>query len=119
MFLFITTTIVIETKACKSENEYTTNLFYLLTILYAVIGFLFLVSGITMAISLRKYYPSFYKDYGKFVWIATFCLAVPLFYRAINDIYSTHERYLKYYFNHFALVNCLFVSVSSILPVVS
>lgn len=73
-----------------------------------------------MALSLRKYYIDFYLEYGKLIWIATFCLALPLFLRALNEyLYSKQLRYYDYYSAHFASVNAIYVMLSSIFPIVA
>ena len=73
-----------------------------------------------MAINLKKYYPDFYQEYGKLIWLATFCLALPLFLRAIHSrLYHKGSKYHDYYQLHFAIMNVCYVSLSSILPVVA
>ena len=90
------------------------------TTLFTTLGFVFLVSGILMALSLKKYYYDFYVEYGKLVWIATFSLALPLFLRGLNsNMYKNNTNYYNYYSRHFAVVNSLYVTLSSIVPIVA
>lgn len=90
------------------------------TTLFTSLGVVFLISGIVMALSLKKYYFDFYAEYGRLIWIATFSLALPLFLRGINSyLYKKHGQYFNYYSNHFALVNSLYVFFSSIVPIVA
>jgi len=74
-----------------------------------------------MALSLRKYYPEFYQEYNKLIWIATFLLALPLFIRGINaNLYAKPDgKYNKFYTNHFSIFNSAYIFFSTIVPVVA
>ena len=70
----------------------------MITTLFNSLGIIFFLSGVTMALTLRKYYPEFYRDYGKLIWTATFCLALPLFVRGINShYYLKSKKYFEWY----------------------
>lgn len=87
---------------------------------FFVFGCVFLVTGVTMALRVRKYYPDFYREFGKLIWIATFLLALPLFYRTVNDwMYRNWPSYQHYYMKHFAFMNTLFIILSSIVPLLA
>lgn len=92
------------------------------TTLFAALGLIFFISGMSMAISLKKYYPDFYKEYGRLIWLATCCLTLPLFIRSIHSsLYHKGEgyKYFDYYESHFATMNIGYVLFSSILPIVA
>ena len=92
----------------------------MLTYLFTTLGIIFFVSGVTMALKLRKYYPDFYEEYGILIWIATFCLTLPLFVRGINShYYQKKNKYYNFYMNNFAAVNTCYVVVSSIVPIIT
>lgn len=85
-----------------------------------VIGSMFFISGIIMALAVRKYYPDFYKEFGNKVWLATFCLTLPLYVRALHSSqYKEGSKYYKFYGNNFAVMNSAYVFFSSILPVLA
>jgi len=107
--------------ACKNYNSvikfYMTDVF---TWLFSILGTIFLISGISMAITLRKYYVDFYQEFGSLIWVATFCLSIPLYMRGLNlYLYKNSDNYLDYYTDHFAAFNAGYVLFSSILPVVA
>lgn len=90
------------------------------TYMFSLLGILFMVTGIVMAVSLKKHYPEFYNEYGCLIWAATLCLALPLFMRGLNSyLYNTQKKYFHFYGNHFAFMNSTYVVMSSILPVVA
>lgn len=73
-----------------------------------------------MALSLRKYYPDFYKEFGALIWVATALLALPLFMRALNShLYAKDAKYTKFYMSHFAFVNSSYIFFSSIIPIMA
>lgn len=107
-------------RACINNDltlQQSSNLY---TWIFTVLGSVFFMSGVVMALSVHKYYPDFYKEYGKLVWLATFFLAAPLFVRAVNsNLYAKEKKYYNFYQNNFALMNIAYVTTSSILPVVA
>ncbi len=92
----------------------------LFTWLFNILGLVFLATGIAMILTIQAHYPSFYLEYGRLLWIATILLTLPLFVRGINSFfYGKHYCYFTWYNDNFALVNSLYVTFSSILPVVT
>jgi hypothetical protein len=73
-----------------------------------------------MIYNIRRYYPAFYFEYGRLVWIATICLTLPLFVRGLNSyLYGKKAKYYYWYRDNFAGVNTMYVILSSVLPVVT
>jgi hypothetical protein len=69
---------------------------------------------------LRKHFPTLYQEIGCKIWVATFCLTIPLFLRGLNTVlYGRKKSYFKYYMAHFAFVNSMYILLSSILPIVA
>ena len=59
---------------------------YLTSIFYGVLGFAFMVTGVSMNISLQRYFKHFYNMFSYFLWIACFFLTVPLFLRVVMNL---------------------------------
>jgi cytochrome bd-type quinol oxidase subunit 1 len=84
VYLFLDVSVFASLSCAQGHTTYG-HLSGVFTILFSVLGVVFFISGTVMAINLKKYYPDFYKEYGKLIWLATFCLALPLFLRAIHS----------------------------------
>ena len=118
LVIFIVKTV----ESCRSNNwlNGVPILSDLFTWLFSILGVIFLITGLLMIFSIKRFYPAFYEDYGKLIWIATICLTLPLFVRGLNsNLYGKQKRYWEWYGNHFAAVNTMYVLLSSILPVVT
>lgn len=116
--IFIAKTV----KSCSTNNwlNGVPVLSHLFTWLFSILGFVFLITGLAMIFNIKRFYPSFYNEYGKLIWMATFFLTFPLFVRGLNSLfYGKQEKYFNWYGNHFAAVNTMYVLLSSILPVVT
>jgi len=77
------------TKACHTNN-YSNGvpmLSDLFTWLFSVLALLFFISGGVMAYFMHRYYPDFYREYSKLIYLATFCLTIPLLTRALNSYF--------------------------------
>jgi hypothetical protein len=112
--------VIYASITCDNGEELNGHISIMFTVLFATLGCIFFISGMAMAISLKKYYPDFYKEYGRAIWLATFCLALPLFIRSIHSsLYHEGDMYFNYYENHFASMNIAYVMMSSILPIVA
>jgi hypothetical protein len=73
--------------------------------------------GTVMALKVKSYYPDFYKEYGKLLWVSSCLLAFPLYIRAINTILmQTSKPYWTYYNAHFTFCNTTYVLLSSAFP---
>ncbi len=108
------------TMRCVGNQPSRFSLSDLFTYLFTLLGIVFIITGITMALALKKYYTDFYKEYGCLIWVATLCLAVPLFMRGLNSyLYGKEQDYYKYYLDHFALMNSTYIFFSSIIPIVA
>ena len=118
MLFMLVVILYVDLRACH-EGGIRMEIFVVFTWLYAAMGTIFLFSGVLMGCSVRKFYPEFYQEYGKYIWIVTILLALPLYYRAIDNSSIHGTRYIKYYFHHFAFVNCTYIILSSILPVIT
>ena len=55
----------------------------LITLMYTFLGVGFFIAGVTMNLSLRKSFPSFYQSFRCFLWTACIFLTIPLFFRAM------------------------------------
>ena len=70
-------------------------------VFFYILGFEFLIVGFLMVASIRKYFPSFYKDYGRYLIAATFLLTVPMIFHALNtQLYLRYGRFYNYQRNH-------------------
>ena len=108
------------TMRCIGNSRSLFSLSDLFTYLFTLLGIVFIITGIMMALAIRKYYTDFYKEYGCLIWVATLCLAVPLFMRGLNlYLYSKQQDYWTYYGEHFALMNSTYIFFSSIIPVLA
>jgi len=90
------------------------------TWIFTLLAVVFFGTGLWMIQLLRKHFPSLYQEIGCKIWIATFCLTIPLFLRGLNSwLNHRHGKYLNYYKNHFAFVNSVYILLSSLLPIVT
>jgi len=90
------------------------------TWIFALLAVAFFCTGCVMVYLIRNHFPSFYKEYRTKMIIATFCLTLPLFIRAINsNLWYKRKKYYHYYLYHFASMNSTYIILSSILPIIT
>ena len=79
--------VVKTAQSCKTNNwlNGVPVLSDLFTWLFSILGVTFLISGLLMIYNIKRFYPTFYEEYGKLIWIATICLTLPLFVRGLNS----------------------------------
>ena len=72
-----------------------------------------------MILSIKKYFPDFYVDYGCYLVGATLFLALPMIFRAIDaQVYRSGKRYYTYQRNHQSFTISISVLIGTLLPVV-
>jgi hypothetical protein len=84
----------------------------------AVVGILFLVTGISINIKLKRYFPEFYLEHRLVLWIATIGLSIPIMIRASFDILRNIDPALEHWIvYHGALYSPLFYIFGDLLPI--
>ena len=72
------------TNYWADEPEYYSKLARdLVTLMYTLLGVGFFIAGLTMNLSLKRSFPSFYQSFRCSLWTACIFLTIPLFFRAI------------------------------------
>lgn len=61
---------------------------------YTVLSILFFVVGMMINRRLHKYFPSFYDENKKILWVACFGLSIPLLFRGIVDLLRAYDTKL-------------------------
>ena len=72
-------------QPCMSDRPYKFSDYSrsLTTIMFTLLGVSFFCVGVTMNLSLRKYFPDFYNNFACVLWMACLFLTLPLLFRAI------------------------------------
>ena len=87
-------------------------------VMYACLGFAFLVCGITMNVALKRNFPLFYETHCCSLWVATICLSFPLLLRAvINVIYIESAAFKHFFLKRYIIANNTFLVVSTYIPI--
>ena len=88
--------------------------------IFSTVAVTFFVTGMWMIHLLRSHFPTLYQEIACKIWVATFCLTIPLFLKGLNTLlYGRKKKYFNYYSNHFAFVNSFYILLSSLLPIVT
>lgn len=88
--------------------------------IFSTVAVAFFVTGMWMIHLLRSHFPTLYQKIACKIWVATFCLTIPLFLKGLNTwLYGRRGKYFHYYSNHFAFVNSVYILLSSLLPIVT
>jgi hypothetical protein len=89
------------------------------TIVYLVIGILFMVCGLKMNSITKAHYEKFYAENGNFIWYATFLLSVPIILRGINSFLLLFAWWEDLYFRHWVEMSTFFILVFNLLPLIT
>ena len=120
---YTTATLVFMIDPCISNSARFNNPNrYLTLIFYGVLGFAFMVTGISMNISLQRYFKHFYNMFSYFLWIACFFLTVPLFVRVAMNILLLHVPKFKAWYlnwNNFTFTNTFYLIFTTYIPIVT
>lgn len=75
-----------ETRYCvtNGDTESGVELDNFIVVFFYLLGFEFLIVGIVMVLSIRRYFPEFYKDYGCLLVVASLLLSLPMFIRSLD-----------------------------------
>ena len=90
--------------------------------MFCLLGVSFFVVGLTMNLSLRRYFPHFYTSYSCFLWTACLFLTLPLFLRAfINFELSFSESFETWWSNEdrFYMTNTVYLVLSTYIPIIA
>lgn len=88
--------------------------------LFIGLGFGFLVVGIWMVITVKKYFPPFYESAGSKLIGATLLLSIPMYLRGINWFCQINiDSYKQFYDEWIAYTNAIYAILTTILPVVA
>lgn len=120
-FIGITALIFVfnSTRQCI-ENRYEIKItdFVLGGLIYMSISFAFLIAGLLMLKTIKDHYENFYGDYGKWIWIMTFALSIPMFLRSINLFMMSQPWNYDLYLTHYTTMIAIYVFVFNVLPFV-
>ena len=92
------------------------------SIIFCVLGTAFFFTGLTMNLSLRRYFPHFYNSFWCFLWIACLFLTIPLFLRTIINLSKNLSPDFLEWFkdeDHFATTNTLYLVCSTYIPIIT
>jgi len=85
-----------------------------------LLGVGFLVCGLLMISSLKRYFTEFYIKVSCILWCATLVLAIPMFIRAVNwSTLELNDNYNTYYMDNIAYTDALNLLLTTIIPVVA
>jgi len=80
------------------------------------ISICFLVTGLMMLKTIQDHYEQFYKDYGTWIWISTFALSIPMFFRSLNLFLMSANWYYDLYLTHYTLMISIYVFGYNVFP---
>ena len=83
-----------------------------------LISLTFLATGLLMLKAVRDHYENFYRDYGRWIWISTFALSIPMFLRSINLFMMSRTWYYDLYLTKYTLMISIYVFSFNVFPFV-
>jgi hypothetical protein len=83
-----------------------------------LISVAFLLTGLLMLQAIRDHYEKFYADYGRWIWISTFALSIPMMLRSINLFMMSWDRYYHLYLTKYTLMVSIYVFSFNVFPFV-
>ena len=122
MLCFSIPSLLIMLRPCTDFKDYELDV-YLDTgiiVVFAILGIIFFICGLTMNLALRSYFPHFYNIYRGWLWVACFSLSTPLLLRSITNIlYKYSPVFQKWYDDEFVLSNNTFLVVTTYIPILT
>lgn len=104
----------------KQDNRYDDISDNVSSTMFAILGLVFFICGLIMNMSLKSSFPQFYDSYHWFLWIACFCLSVPLLLRSItNELYAHSQTFNEWYTDQFVFANTTFLIVTTYIPILT
>ena len=96
--------------------------YVIVSVFYSFLGVAFFIVGVSMNLSLKKYFKHFYTMFRCFLWIACLCLTLPLFVRsAINFLQAVWPEFKAWYldYDNFTVNTTLYLVLSTYIPIMT
>lgn len=121
LFIFLT---YCETSIYLSKNCYKLTTFSLplprFDYFFFLLGFLYMMTSISILVLVRKYYSQYYQDHGCMILTATFFLSVPLLLGGLSlYLYENNQVYKKFVTKNTYITYPAHIFFASLIPVVT